>query len=326
MKLRKLNFGVLVSKINLKNCPPSSLKDLIEICLKERLVILKKNDVSTERFNEINEIFGTHQPANIWANHKDFPKIFRVTNKKVSENKKGFLHRQEELGWHCNGVFSPDPEQCVSLYCIEPGINGQTEFADGIHAYKTLDNSIKLEIENSTIFLTNEISKTYLKESIYGTLLPHEQKDLDKMSTRNRFHAGGARDNIYDKTKKYIFTNRKDLYKGKKRRKDIEKSLVVKHPITGDKGLYFPFCSVSYIKGVESPQRSLKLFNLLKENYVGKKGKIYRHFWESGDLILSDQIHSLHRRLPYKGLRELYRTAFWYFNKSQSVAQKSLVY
>jgi len=322
MKLQKLKFGVLISEINLKNCPNSHLRDIVEICSKERLVILKKTDLSKDRFNEINDIFGSHQPANIWANHTKYPKIFRVTNKEVSKNKKGFLHRQEELGWHCNGVFSPDPEECISLYCIEPGINGDTEFADGFHAYKALDDSIKSEIENATISLTNEISKTYLKESIYGTLLPHEQRDLDKMSSRNRFYAGGAKGNVYDETKKYIYTNRKDLEGGKKRRKDIEKPLVVKHPLTGDKGLYFPFCSVSYIGGLEDSKRSYKIFNQLMENYVGKRGNIYRHSWEVGDLILSDQTHSLHRRLPYKGIRELYRTAFWYPIKNQTLVNQ----
>ena len=316
MKITKLNYGVYISGLNLANCSDNQLNQLIEVCIEERLVILKNQHMSLERFNEINEIMGAHQPSNIWAAHPDFPKILRVTNKEVSKGIKGLFHNNQGLGWHSDGVFSPDPEDVTLLWCINPGRNGATHFACGVHAYNSLDDSIKEEIENCSIFLTNEISKTYMKKSIYGTLLPHEQVALDKMSTRNRYFAGGEEGNPYDKNSSYIITKRKDLPQGRKKRKDIKKQLVVKHPLSGVTGLYFPFCSIKKLAPLKNSSRMKEIIKALIESYIGPPGKIYAHHWEQGDLILSDQIHSLHRRDHHSGIRELYRTVFWYHNCS----------
>ena len=97
-----------------------------------------------------------------------------------------------------------------------------------------------------------------------------------------------------------------------KKRKDIEKKLLVKHPISNKYGLYFPFYSVSKINHLKTPLDPKKIFDILVKNYVGNSKHIYKHKWEIGNIIISDQVHSLHRRDNYRGLRELYRTAFWY--------------
>lgn len=314
MKINPLNYGVNIENINLSSCPVSQLRNIIEVCVKERLVVLKGQKISIERFDEINDVFGIHQPAYIWANHRKFPKIFRVTNKEVSKGKKGLFHGQK-LDWHCDGAFCLDYEECICLWCIEPSMTGgETWFACGVHAYNNLNDSIREELKEAKIFLTNEVSKTYTKESLYGTLLPHEHADFDKAHSRNRFFAGGAKGNPYDKNISYIKTSRKDLPYGKKRRRDIIKPLVINHPCSNEKGLYFPFNAVAEIINVTNPICSKKIFKILVKNYVGAAGKIYKHKWEHGDLIISDQVHSLHRREPYSGTRELYRTAFWYHN------------
>ena len=312
MKINHLNYGVKISKLDLQSCSISDLKNLIETCIKERLVVLKNQNLSIERFNEINEVFGIHQPANIWASHADFSKIIRVTNKYVLEGKKGMFSDSDiVLDWHVNGIFSPDPEDCICLWCITPGINGLTEFACGVHAYNQLDDSIKEEIQSIRILITNEIKKTYLKKSVLKLNLPHEQRDFDKMSKRTRFFTGGSEDNPYDDQKTYINTERKDLPNGLKRKKDIEKDLVTKHSLNNITGLYFPFLNISKFIG-GGVKIAPTIFDTLLNSYVGNKGKTYKHHWEKGDIILSDQTHSLHRRLPFKGVRELYRTAFWY--------------
>ena len=307
MKIKKLSFGAKVFDIDLSSCPDSQLREVIHIAQKEKLVVLKGQNMSVRRFDKINDIFGLHQPAGIWACHKDFPKIFRVTNKEVSEGKKGLLSGGR-FEWHSDGLFSPDPEECLALWCIEPGEEGgSTEFACGIQAYNNLPERIKKEIENSTIIITNEVSKTYLNKPAYEKLPPYAQKDIDKMYTRSRRFAGGAKGNPYEKS------SQPAIYKKGKKIIKKETPLITKHPLTGDRGLYFPFYFVSEIK-IKSGDlsRAKELFYILMESYVGAKGKIYKHHWDKGDLILSDQIHSLHRRSPYKGIRELYRTAFYY--------------
>ena len=119
------------------------------------------------------------------------------------------------------------------------------------------------------------------------------------MASRTRFFAGGANGNPYDEKISYITTTRLDLPNGKKRRKDITRPLVVKHPYSDQKGLYFPFYYVAKITGLKEPSRSKQIFNILINSYIGSSGKFYKHEWETGDIILSDQIHSLHRRGSY---------------------------
>ena len=311
MKLKSLSYGVQVSNLYLQSCPVSDLKDLIEICVRERLVVLKHQNISIERFDEINDIFGIHQPYNTWANHAVFPKILRITNKYISKGKKGYWHDGDLLDWHTDGTFSYDPEDCSCLWCITLGINGSTEFACGVHAYKQLDDSVKEEIQSGKILITNKTERTYLKKRIIQVkLLPHEQKDFDKTTMRTRFFSGGAKENPYENQKLYDFDGQKLI-----KNKDIEKALVTKHPISKVTGLYLPLYFISKLKikdKILSFDRSQKIFNLLVDSYVGNKGCFYKHDWEKGDMILSDQTHSLHRRLPFQGVRELYRTAFWY--------------
>ena len=287
-QIEPLSYGVQISNINLSSCSVSSLKNLIEICIQERLIILRNQNLSIERFNEINEFFGTHHSIDIWASHSRFPKIFRVTNKEVFEGQKGFLG-DLEVPWHCNGTFAPFPEDCICLYCIIPGLSGgMTIFADGVHAYNQLSDSIKEEIDSAKVFIPAE--KRY-----QNTFSNNENQDLDKLIGRV-------------KPLKENYKNSEKKSKGE----DREKPLVTKHPLSQTKGLYFPFRSISEIRGLKNPNRNQTLFNILVDNYVGKKGLFYNHQWKKGDFILSDQHHSLHQRQAFKGDRELYRTAFWY--------------
>ena len=151
--------------IDLSNCSNFELQDIVNLCTKERLVILRKQQISIKRFNEINEVFGLHKPAIIWATHADFSKIVRVTNKEVSKGKKGFLP-QKVMGWHSNSM-APDPEECIALWCIETGVSGgSTEFACGVHAYNQLDDLIKEQIKNAFVVLTTNIAhETLLKRN-----------------------------------------------------------------------------------------------------------------------------------------------------------------
>ena len=109
----------------------------------------------------------------------------------------------------------------------------------------------------------------------------------------------------------------------KKRITTKETALVVKHPLSKTVGLYFPSYYISQITKLKTPSRSQEIFHVLMNSYVGPQGKIYKHHWQKGDLILSNQIHSLHRRHSYSGTRELYRSVFWYRNSNnQNAAEK----
>lgn len=89
------------------------------------------------------------------------------------------------------------------------------------------------------------------------------------------------------------------------------KPLVVAHPISQKKGLYFPFLFIENIVGLDSNQ-SEEIIKQLVDHCLQEK-YIYRHSWEKGDIILNDQTHSIHRRELFEGSRRLYRLAFNYY-------------
>ena len=290
MEIKRLTFGVHVD-INLSNCSTSSLKQIAKLCAKERLVILKKQNISLSRFSEINDFWGTHRDVSIWATHKKCPKVLRITNKYVEEGKRGFL-LEDSLNWHSDRALSPKPEQCAVLWCIDPGTSGgETEFADGVHAYNNLNPQIREEIQSAYCYFTSDVSKTCLKRGAYKYKNHYEKVFSKFLTQKTRQLLGGKSCSPEEKT--------------------VKKPLVVKHPVSGHYGLHFLPYHISKIHLV-TPHRSKEIFRTLVENYIGRLGKTYTHKWDRGDIILSDQIHSLHRRNSFSGMRELYRTAFWY--------------
>jgi alpha-ketoglutarate-dependent taurine dioxygenase len=284
-------FGVEL-QLDLNSSTDLELKEIIEAVIEHRLVLIRGVRIPLNRFSYINEVWGKHQPTHIWATHAQDPKIIRVTNREVKDGRRGLFHGQE-LDWHCNGIFVPYPEQCVALWCQDPGGEGETEFACGVSAYDSLEENIKKKINDMEIIITNRISKTFLRKSVYGRLSRFERAELSKITSRVE-HQGNIKHSEHEKLI------------------DIKKKLVVIHPKSKKSGLYFPLFNIANfspsIEGLEQKD----LFFQLYSHYVGNFGIIYKHSWSRYDLILSDQIHSLHRRLPFTGQRELYRTSFWY--------------
>ena len=89
--------------------------------------------------------------------------------------------------------------------------------------------------------------------------------------------------------------------------------LVMKND-AGLKGLYFPFNQMFGIEGMEQIEFE-DLVKTIKE-YVMKPSFVYHHDWEDGDVVLSEQWLSIHKRWEFEGMpnRILHRIAFDYSN------------
>lgn len=89
--------------------------------------------------------------------------------------------------------------------------------------------------------------------------------------------------------------------------------LVMKND-AGLKGLYFPFNQMFGIEGMEQTEFE-DLVKTIKE-YVMKPDFVYHHDWEDGDVVLSEQWLSIHKRWEFEGMpnRILHRIAFDYSN------------
>lgn len=89
------------------------------------------------------------------------------------------------------------------------------------------------------------------------------------------------------------------------------KPLYFKLP-NGRDAFFFPWLFCDKINGTRDDIKMKKIISNLVENNPYQ----YQHFWEDGDLVISDQLTSLHRRAPYENIekRLLYRTAFGWNN------------
>jgi hypothetical protein len=81
--------------------------------------------------------------------------------------------------------------------------------------------------------------------------------------------------------------------------------LVTKNTITGQRGLMYPYQTVFKLKPVSSFILQVLEKECEKEEYR------YQHHWKSGDILISDIQHSLHRRDPYTGDRLIYRSSIY---------------
>jgi taurine dioxygenase len=89
--------------------------------------------------------------------------------------------------------------------------------------------------------------------------------------------------------------------------------IVMKNDV-GLEGLYFPFLQMFGIDGMEQTEFK-DLVNNVKE-FVMRPDFAYHHDWEDGDVVLSEQWLSIHKRWEFEGMpnRVLHRIACDYSN------------
>ena len=81
----------------------------------------------------------------------------------------------------------------------------------------------------------------------------------------------------------------------------------------GKKGLYFPFQQVYDIVEGASKEQWRELHTFLKAHCT-REEYIYHHDWQDGDLVISEQWLSIHKRWQFAGMKDrlLHRIAFDY--------------
>jgi len=83
--------------------------------------------------------------------------------------------------------------------------------------------------------------------------------------------------------------------------------------VEGKTGLFFPFLQVFDVIEGATKDEWQKIYNDLKDHVLQDK-YMYHHDWEDGDLVISEQWLSIHKRwfFPNMNNRLLHRIAFHY--------------
>lgn len=256
------------------------------------ILVLKGWD--EERFVKTSAEWGLSLHSGNHAVHPKYPHIFRVTNKKLENGKSG-LFSKGFLDWHCNSVFCPDPEEVVVLFGKKVLKEAPTTWADCTKMYYDLPETAKAELRKTTVTMSNigniKGNRTYTGS---GELAPEDIIALDTFNFRTR--EGLMTGQHLTKSKQ--LPNGRWLIK-------TEKPLVRIHPVTKQEVFYFPFPHMS-----DFPLKQELVERLMEPKYL------YTHHWEEGDVVISDQLATIHKRdatLEDENYeRELYRTTFYY--------------
>ncbi|MBC6415596.1 MAG: TauD/TfdA family dioxygenase [Bdellovibrionales bacterium] len=283
-------FGVCFKseKYSASNINVSEIRELL---VDHFLVVIKNFNFNgvKEYIDFLEQLGKPFGGGGMWCSHPLSNAIQIVTNKKICKNNTTGLFSEPKLEWHTNGIFCDHPEQIVSLYCKTPG-QSATQFLNTSLAIEYVRKVSPIDIDDIMLEISNDNSKTILKERVYDPLPSQEHRDISK----HRY-----RDKGIENTK---YANQKIIKR---------KSFVQKHPLSSIEGCFFPKFNVLKLFSKKNRELRNKDFFTLCD-LIFREEFIYTHQWEEGDLLLCDQILTLHRRSQYEGERELYRSALWY--------------
>lgn len=202
-----------------------------------------------------------------------FPGITTVSNIVEDGAHVGIYDGDEEEEWHADNSFKPRLTRATLLYSvITPEHGGQTRFADTTRAYADLPAG--------------------LKEQIEGLRAVHSIQQLGALQTRaSGGQSSAAAGSLADQP-------------------EAEHPLVQTHPVTGARSLLLGSMVIRGIVGL-APEASTSLLSDLLERSTSSP-YVYTHRWSQGDLVVWDNLATLHTASPCDSSRHhrlLYRTS-----------------
>ena len=264
------------------------IKQLASEIITKGYAILHDQELSQRELVEVSQLFGHCESYGYFMNPKDNPEISIVSGQRTEEDKAIGMFGDTELQWHANGSARHHFEEiCVSLYCVEECVDTVLSICSQVDCFAELSERDKEKYRNIEIQLDHKMDAIYkISEGDYRELAEGPPAPEAEMGT-------GA-----------------DFYK-----EDIDRRpLVGKHPIDNREYLYFmvPFI-VGALRHGEKIDHEV-LYDELWEKLFRSKYMVH-HVFRRGDLLLMDQLHTIHRRSPVHNLeRPLWRTAFDYSN------------
>ena len=260
------------------------LQNLAHQIIRDGYAILHDQELSQQELVEVSNRFGHCESYGYFMNPKDTPEISIVSDQKDENGKAIGMFGDTELQWHANGSARHHfDEICVSLYCVVECVDTVLSICNQCDAFAELSNLDKERYRSIDIQLDHK------KDAIYKI----SEHDLpDSPAPENEMGTGA------------------DFYK-----EDVDRRpLVGKHPIDDREYLYFmvPFIVGAFQNGERINHEAL--YDELWEKLFRSKYMVH-HVFRKGDLLLMDQLHTIHRRSPiYNKERMLWRTAFDYSN------------
>ena len=263
--------------LDLQSMPSENIKEFGRVLIEDNVILLRNQKLDNrDDIVRVANSIGRIMQSDKFFNDDKYKGLGRVTNQRNEDGKKLGLFADKELDWHSNGNNrETGRECCVILYCVRPGVNSITSFADTRRAYNDLPADIK-ELVNDV-----DCNFKFMNNTFYH--LEEGDEELEFFENTNIYPEG------------------------------LVKPLVYTHPFSKEKGLYFTFHSIkSMWRRSGKPLDEAWLRDYLMKHVFQEKYIYHHDTWQNGDLIFMDQFHSIHRRNEVQGDRFLWRLTIDY--------------
>ena len=261
MKTEKIAIGSNVYDIDVKSASPEELKQLQQELYKNRIIIIKNQNLSEQHYVDFAEKFGFPEPyLQSHYNHPDFPLIFVSSNVKQTGRQIGVARTGGY--WHSDTAFETNPKIITMLMpkVLPKTVTRTTRFIDMSAVYNALPESIIEQIEN----------ESFIHSGRYRYKIRPEDAGLDIAEMLELI----------------------DYYQP-----PVHHPAIMKHPVTGEKIIYG---SRGFTIGITNKSLD-ESHNLLTEifDFAETQAFIKEVIWEMGDLIIWDNrflVHSSGRK------------------------------
>jgi len=283
-------------------------QSFIDLIREYGVLFWKRSSCTTQQWVDFQLKVGYAQINDMWCTDPEFPTLYRVTNKPLSDSMEG-LFSHGELDWHCNILFTPDSEEVVGLRGVTIVPGSQTICANSLPYWTTLDKQTQQLYKTLFIQYTNQMPDTYENKLAHYMLPSKEAEDFQRERISTRIESCVNWDNSAQ-------------YPSSRFSKTGALRLVPNHPL-GMQGIYFPHLNMSSILDSNKQARTdhQSIYESIKREYIDSNQFHYAHDWEEGDILMMEQLTGVHRRNnvweeqsldPTQHLRELQRSCWWY--------------
>jgi len=251
-------FGAQVRGVDLMQPLDGELmKTLADALYRHRVLIIKDQELDEERYLTFGRWWGKPIPHVLdHMRMPGFPELLAVGN--TEEKDKKVEIRNGAALWHTDQSYEAVPASATMLYSIlAPKIGGETRFVDMVAAYDALDDETKERIDGLSVAHLYGAGKLLDEEFIANPLTTDDQ--VERIPTCHH-------------------------------------PLVMRHPVTGRKGLYATGQSSFGIEGMEESE-AVELLWRLKMHAIQDRFR-YAHKYAVGDIAIFDTFSTMHSATP----------------------------
>ena len=268
------------------NYTDQELKDLVKKIVKDGQVVLYEQKMTMNQYADVLTRIGEVEELDYFMNPKEEKRLSYVSGQVDEKGTPIGMFRDQELQWHANGTGRYNfKEICVGLYCV----------------YECVDTVLSINNNCNAFAGLSEEKKNYYRSLDIG------------------LNNSGPRARLWPKDSDYKGAGEQDFKIGQEHYKENvdRRPLVGIHPFDGREYIYFmvPYIDKAYNKSDGKEIEDFESFYKTLWDDVIKSKHQYHHVFKVGDLLLMDQLNTIHRRSPIKDKdRMLWRTAFSYSN------------